>query len=89
MKLSEFKPSSEQKQNTGAKEQEQKVEDLYNTYKDMNSTELMQELLKNVQKSKQDGTFDFSKLTKSVEQILPYLSQEQKNSIMTILNQLK
>ena len=55
----------------------------------MNSFELMQELLKNVQKSKQDGSFDFEKLAGSIKQILPYLSQEQQNSVMTILNQIK
>ena len=91
MRLSEFKLSAEQNQSKEQpkKEQEQKVEDLYNTYKDMNSTELMQELFKNVQKSKQDGSFDFLKLSESVKQILPYLSQEQQNSVMSILNQIK
>ena len=90
MKLSEFKPKSEQKQSQNEEKlQDQKVEDLFNKYKDMNSFELMQELLKNVQKSKQDGSFDFEKLAESIKQILPYLSQEQQNSVMTILNQIK
>ena len=90
MKLSEFKPKAEQKQSQNEQKlQDQKVEDLFNKYKDMNSFELMQELLKNVQKSKQDGSFDFEKLSKSIEQILPYLSQEQQNSVIAILNQIK
>ena len=55
----------------------------------MNSTELMQELLKNVSNSKQNGTFDFDQLAQSIQQILPYLSSEQQNSILTILNRLK
>ena len=88
MKLSEYMPKNEQNQKR-EKTEEKKVEDLFNTYKDMDSNELMQELLKNVQKSKTDGSFDFDKISQSIKQILPYLSVEQQNSIMTILNQIK
>ena len=94
MKLSEFKDNHKNKNNDTVESQEQPkqdktIEQLFNQYKDLSSNDLMKELLNNVEKSKQNGTFDFSKLSKTIEQVLPYLSSEQQNSILTILNQIK
>ena len=88
MKLSEFKS----KQNTDTQKEEQqtnKVEQLFNNYKDMNSNELMQELMKNVANGKRDGSFDFDKLKQSVEQVMPYLSQSQQQIVLNLLEQIK
>ena len=94
MKLSEFK----NKETDGIKQTEQKqtnessnksVEEMYNNYKNMNSTQLMQELFSQVNMQKQNGTFNFDKLNESINQVLPYLGEEQKNNLLSILNSLK
>ena len=88
MKLSEFTTNEQQaKDNTTQKND--RVEDLYNVYKDMNSAELMQELKNQVSKQKQEGTFDYNKLSSTINQVLPYLSDNQKNNLLSILNSLK
>ena len=94
MKLSEFK----NKETDGIKPTEQKqanessnksVEEMYNNYKNMNSAQLMQELFSQVNMQKQNGTFNFDKLNESINQVLPYLGEEQKNNLLSILNSLK
>ena len=49
----------------------------------------MQELAKNVAKQKQNGTFDFDSISQSINAILPYLSEEQRQNIMTLLSTIK
>ncbi len=92
MKLSEFK--SKGKKQTEKQEKEKinestDVKNLYEKYKDMDQNSLMQELLKNVDKQKSDGNFDFEKLRIQINQILPYLTLDQQKYLMTILQQLK
>ena len=65
------------------------MKNLYEKYKDMDQNSLMQELLKNVDKQKSDGNFDFEKLRIQINQILPYLTLDQQKYLMTILQQLK
>lgn len=92
MKLSQFKeqPKQTPKQEQTQNEQNSKtVEQMYDTYKNMNQSELMNELKKNVSKQKQDGSFDYNKLSSTIEQVLPYLSQDQQKNLMSILNQIK
>ena len=95
MKLSEFKSTQkkEEKQEKISNEPQKKsteyVEKLFDKYKDMDSNSLMQELIKNVDKQKSDGSFDFEKLQSQISQVLPYLSTDQQKYLMTILSQLK
>lgn len=95
MKLSEFKSTQkkEEKQekinNEPQKKSTEDVEKLFDKYKDIDSNSLMQELIKNVDKQKSDGSFDFEKLQSQISQVLPYLSTDQQKYLMTILSQLK
>ena len=104
MKLSEFKNADESKSINNAKteskeykenakntntQKEKSIEELYGTYKNMNSNQLLNELLKQVDNQKKDGTFNFDGLKNSLNQVMPFLNEEQKNNLMTILNQIK
>ena len=87
MKLSEFKqtqPNEEKKDNY-----EKKAEDLYEKYKDMSQGDLMNELMAQVANQKSNGTFNYNQLENSVQQVLPFLNEEQKNNLLTILQKLK
>ena len=102
MKLSEFK-NTEKSQSTSSentekedktfkqtnKQSEKTIEELYSTYKNMNSNELLAQLLKQVDSQKKEGTFNFDNLKNSLNQVMPFLNEEQKNNLMTILNQIK
>ena len=89
MKLSEYKNEQNQQETNKNKAPEKSVEDLYNTYKNMNQSELMQTLFSEVAKQKQQGSFDYNKLQNSLNQVMPYLNDEQKKNLLTILQQLK
>ena len=92
MKLSEFKTTQEKKEQQEPNKQElnqKDIEEIYNKFKDKSQSEIMQELFGQVQKQKQNGTFDYDKICSMVELMSPYLNQEQKNNILTILSKLK
>ena len=91
MKFSEFakQNNSEKTQKEPTKEFSQNIENLYDKYKDFSQDELMQELAKNVNIQKQNGTFDFEHISNSVNMILPYLNEQQKQTIISLLNNLK
>ena len=71
------------------KDDEKKVEELYNKYKDKDEDELFSELLKNVDKQKQDGIFDYNSLTQMVNKISPFLTKEQNLKIKDLLEKIK
>ena len=95
MKFSEFaKQNNNQDSTQKTDEKTQKnfsenIENLYDKYKNLTQEELMQELAKNVAKQKQNGTFDFDNISQSINAILPYLSEEQKQNIMSLLSVIK
>ncbi len=97
MKLSEFKTKNSQAKKTTDKTKnemnnnvhQKSVEELYDTYKDMNQDQLLSQLFKQVENQKKDGTFNFERLNDYAKQISPFLNEEQKNNLMTILNQIK
>ncbi len=100
MKLSEFKntntnttkeeiKSKNDKEKVKTEQTQKSIEELYDTYKNMNSSELLTQLKKQVENQKKDGSFNFDNLTSSLNQIMPFLNEEQKNNLMTILNQIK
>ena len=63
--------------------------DIFEEYKDKSQDELMSELLKNVQKQKDDGTFNYQSLSSSVEKLSPFLNAEQKNIIKELLQKIR
>ena len=91
MKLSEFKQTqqNEEKKDTQKDNYEKKAEDLYDKYKDMSQGDLMNELMAQVANQKSNGTFNYNQLENSVQQVLPFLNEEQKNNLLTILQKLK
>ena len=90
MKFSEFAKNNtfEQKANKQQKNNES-IEDMYEKYKDFSQSQLMDELSKQVAKQKKEGNFDFEKIMNSVNSIMPYLNDEQKQNIIMLLNNLK
>ena len=68
---------------------EEKVEDLYNKYKDKNEDELLFELLKNVELQKKEGKFNYETLVKMIEKMSPFLSDEQRIRIKEILKKIQ
>ena len=67
----------------------EELTDKYQTYKDMNKEELNSELLKQVNKQKSDGTFDYEKLENMVNALQGTLPQENFENIKRILQSLK
>ena len=72
-----------------SKIEEERVEDLYNKYKDKNEDELIIELIKNVEKQKRDGTFKYDALIKTLEKLRPFLTKEQNEKIKEILKKIQ
>lgn len=70
-------------------EQSKKVEEIYDKFKDKNEDELMSELLNNVAKQKQDGTFNYNSIAETVEKLSPFLNADQKLKIKEILQKIK
>ena len=66
-----------------------KVENLYNEYKDKAEDEWRSELFKYVAKQKENGTLDYENLSNMLNQISPFLNEQQKNKMKDILNQIK
>lgn len=95
MKFSEFAQQNNNINNNSDNSQKtqkdfsENVENLYDKYKNFTQDELLQELAKNVANQKQNGTFDFDSISKSINAILPYLSEEQRQNILSLLSTLK
>ncbi len=97
MKLSEFKNAPKENEKKDTKQEKinktnvdnKKIEEAYNTYKDMNENQLMAELLSQVSKQKQNGTFNYQQIKNSVETLTPFLNEEQKNNLLSILEKIK
>lgn len=94
MKFSEFakqnnSDNNQQKQEQPKNDFSQNVENLYKKYKNLSQDELMQELAKNVMEQKQNGTFDFEQISNSINMLLPYLNEQQKQTMQSLLNGLK
>lgn len=69
--------------------QTKNVEELYDKYKDKSQDELLAELLKNVDKQKKDGTFNYDGLVKTIEKVSPFLTKEQNSKIKEILKNIQ
>lgn len=65
------------------------AQSLYNEYKDYSKDELTNMLYEQVQKEKANGTFNFDKIENSINMILPYVSQSQRENLKNLLNRIK
>lgn len=88
MKLSEYKCEENIKQGKKQKNEE-KIEDMYEKYKNFNQNDLTNELFNNIAKQKKDGTFDYEKIKNTITQIMPYLNAEQQKNLLSILEKIK
>lgn len=89
MGFKDYCKSSEKMNGDETGDNTKKVEDLYEKYKDKNEDELLKELLKNVEKQKREGSFNYQGLINTIDKILPFLSKEQNLRIKQILENIK
>lgn len=95
--FSEFIENFEQKEKSSKKineqdlknKYEQKIKEDYMKYSTYSEDELTNLLFKEVQRQKQQGTFDFERLKNAVEMLMPYITPEQKQKINNILSNIK
>lgn len=81
------KSESEKKINESTEKEE--LIDRYNSLKDKSESELMEELFKQVNAQKQNGNFNYDELENSVKSIQSFLSEEQREKINFLLQQIK
>lgn len=75
--------------NNDTENQQEKLINKYNEYKDMSSSQLSSELFKEVQRQKNEGTFDYNKLENMIESLKENLTEENYNNIKRILESIK
>lgn len=86
--LSEFSEENVE----GKKEEsfnESNLKEAYEKYKDMPEDELLKTLFTEVDKQKQNGTFNFENLKSLVESMAPMLTSEQLNNINVLLEKMR
>ena len=88
MRLSEYKCEENIKKEKKQKNEE-KIEDMYEKYKNFNQNDLTNELFNNIAKQKKDGTFDYEKIKNTITQIMPYLNAERQKNLLSILEKIK
>lgn len=64
------------------------VRSEFDKYKNFSQNELMSELLKKVNQSKQNGTFDKSALLAFVSAISPKLSEDDRKRLLDLIESL-
>ena len=93
MKLSDYKPNTNQSNASASAQKEElsekDLQDKYNQYKDMSQSELNSELFKEVARQKSQGTFDYQKLASMLESLRGSLSEENYQNIKRIMESLK
>lgn len=65
------------------------LKNRYNELKNKSHDELTDELYKEVERQKENGTFDFDTLRKSVNAISSFISPEQLENINQLLDNIK
>lgn len=65
------------------------VENLYNEYKGYSKDELTEMLYEQVKRDKANGSFDINKIENSLNMIMPYVSESQKNNLKNLLNKIR
>lgn len=77
------------KQNTNKKLDEQDLEKLIDKYSDMNSDALLQEFMRMTIEKKRRGELTNSELENIKNTMLPYLNENQKNSLAKMMEMIK
>ena len=67
---------------------EEKVKQTYEKYKNYSQDELLQELMRSVNAQKQNGTFDKERLLSTLSVVLPSLNDEQRSKLEELLSRL-
>ena len=70
------------------KNSEQSVKEEFDRFKDMGEDELMSELVRRVNKSKENGTFDKQSLMQFVAIVSPRLTPEQTEKLERLISML-
>lgn len=58
-------------------------------YKSLSQEELMQKLIDETNKKKQDGTFDYENIKKMTDSFAPYLDDNQKQMLQSLMSKIK
>lgn len=64
------------------------IMELLTRYGGKSQDELINEFFNQVEKQKQNGTFDKNKIVNIASAIMPFLNSEQKNLVSNILNKV-
>lgn len=67
---------------------EEKVKQTYEKYKNYSQDELLQELMRSVNAQKQNGTFDKERLLSTLSLVMPSLNSEQRRKLEELLSHL-
>ena len=70
------------------KEKTEEYKNIIDRYKDMNQSELMSNLLNEASKLKSQGKLDTNSLNSLKETISPFLNDEQKNMLSSLINKI-
>ncbi len=85
--LSDFSKEKLEKENKKISEDD--IKEAYDKYKNLSEDELLSTLFKEVDKQKQNGTFDLENLKSLVSSMSPMLTDEQLNNINNLLERLR
>lgn len=67
---------------------EEKVKQTYEKYKNYSQDELLQELMRSVNAQKRNGTFDKERLLSTLSLVMPSLNSEQRRKLEELLSHL-
>lgn len=65
------------------------LEEKYNKYKDFSQEDINKEIFKEVEKQKQNGTFDYNQIDSIIESLKPSLTTEQYQNMRKIMDEIK
>ena len=69
--------------------QQEKINQIYQQYKNMDSSSLAEALASTVAKQKADGIFDYNLLNQSVEAVRAYLPEQTYQNLKNLLENLR
>ena len=84
-----FEKSRQSEQNSESESKKDELEGTINKYKDMSQSELLSNLFSEVNKQKQQGTFDIEKIENAISGLSSYLTPEQQNNMREMLRKFK
>lgn len=65
------------------------VKQTYDKYSGMSQNQMMSELMQEVSKSKQNGTFDHAKLMENIDALAPIINKDQIEMMKSLLGKIK